>query len=155
MQTHHIGITVNGTPHQAVVEPRLLLVDYLREVAGLKGTHIGCDTTNCGCCTVLLDGSSVKSCTVFAVQADGRGVLTVEGLAEDGRLHPLQEAFWEHRAFQCGYCTSGMLMSAYHLLSRNPNPTREEARQAIAGNLCRCTGYHPIVDAIMDTPWRR
>ena len=154
MTLHTIAVTVNGTLHQATVEPRLLLVDFLREVVGLKGTHIGCDTTNCGACTVLLDGVSVKSCTVLAVQADGREVTTVEGLARNGELHPLQQAFWEHRALQCGYCTPGMLMSALHLLRRRPDPTPEEARRAIAGNLCRCTGYQPIVAAILEAARR-
>ncbi len=143
-----IQVTINGESFSSLVEPRLLMVDFLREVAGLKGTHIGCDTTNCGACTVLLDGVSVKSCTVFAVQADGRQITTVEGLADGDRLHAIQQAFWEHRALQCGYCTSGMLMSAYHLLSQCADPTEAEARRAIGGNLCRCTGYHPIVAAI-------
>jgi len=125
-----------------------LLVDYLRDVAGLAGTHYGCDTTNCGACTVVIDGRSAKSCTWFAVQADGREVLTVEGLARDGELHPIQEAFREHHALQCGFCTSGMLMSAYFLLSKNPDPSDAEIRQALAGNLCRCTGYLPIVEAV-------
>jgi carbon-monoxide dehydrogenase small subunit len=125
-----------------------LLVDYLRDVAGLAGTHYGCDTTNCGACTVMIDGRSAKSCTWFAVQADGREVLTVEGLARDGELHPIQEAFREHHALQCGFCTSGMLMSSYFLLSKNPDPSDAEIRQALAGNLCRCTGYLPIVEAV-------
>jgi len=154
MTPHAIAVTVNGTLHRATVEPRLLLVDFLREVVGLKGPHIGCDTTNCGACTVLLDGASVKSCTVLAVQADGREVTTVEGLARNGGLHPLQQAFWEHRALQCGYCTPGMLMSALYLLRRRPDPTPEEARRAIAGNLCRCTGYQPIVAAILEAARR-
>jgi carbon-monoxide dehydrogenase small subunit len=148
MYERRITVRVNGETYTAEVEPRLLLVDFLRDVVGSKGTRIGCDTTNCGCCTVLLDGVSVKSCTLFAVQADGREVLTVEGLQANGQLHPLQEAFWEHRALQCGYCTSGMLLSAYFLLSRNPEPTEEEIRRGIAGNLCRCTGYRPIIMAI-------
>lgn len=125
-----------------------MLVDYLRDVAGLAGTHYGCDTTNCGACTVMIDGRSAKSCTWFAVQADGREVLTVEGLARDGELHPIQEAFREHHALQCGFCTSGMLMSSYFLLSKNPDPSDAEIRQALAGNLCRCTGYLPIVEAV-------
>jgi carbon-monoxide dehydrogenase small subunit len=130
------------------VEPRLLLVDYLRDVVGLKGTHFGCDTTSCGACTVIVDGRSTKSCTFFAVQADGREILTIEGVARDGELHPIQEAFWTHHALQCGFCTSGMVMSAYFLLSRNPNPSEVEIKQGIAGNLCRCTGYLPIVEAV-------
>lgn len=143
-----IEVTVNGRRHEHEVEPRLLLVDYLRDVAGLAGTHYGCDTTNCGACTVVIDGRSAKSCTWFAVQADAREVLTVEGLARDGELHPIQEAFREHHALQCGFCTSGMLMSAYFLLSKNPDPSDAEIRQALAGNLCRCTGYLPIVEAV-------
>lgn len=143
-----IAVTINGRRHEHEVEPRLLLVDYLRDVAGLTGTHYGCDTTNCGACTVVIDGRSAKSCTWFAVQADGREVLTVEGLARDGELHPIQEAFREHHALQCGFCTSGMLMSAYFLLSKNPDPSDAEIRQALAGNLCRCTGYLPIVEAV-------
>jgi carbon-monoxide dehydrogenase small subunit len=143
-----IEVTVNGRRHEHEVEPRLLLVDYLRDVAGLAGTHYGCDTTNCGACTVVIDGRSAKSCTWFAVQADGREVLTVEGLARDGELHPIQEAFREHHALQCGFCTSGMLMSSYFLLSKNPDPSDAEIRQALAGNLCRCTGYLPIVEAV-------
>ena len=143
-----IQVTINGRRYDHEVEPRLLLVDYLRDVAGLAGTHYGCDTTNCGACTVVIDGRSAKSCTWFAVQADGREVLTVEGLARDGELHPIQEAFREHHALQCGFCTSGMLMSAYFLLSKNPDPSDAEIRQALAGNLCRCTGYLPIVEAV-------
>jgi carbon-monoxide dehydrogenase small subunit len=143
-----IRVTVNGQIYEHEVEPRLLLIDYLRDVAGLLGTHYGCDTTSCGACTIIVDGRSAKSCTRFAVQADGQEILTVEGLACDGRLHPIQEAFWEHHALQCGFCTSGMLMSAYFLLSKNPNPTDADIKQGLAGNLCRCTGYLPIVAAV-------
>ncbi|MDR7523259.1 MAG: (2Fe-2S)-binding protein [Armatimonadota bacterium] len=145
-----ISVTVNGTAHQAEVEPRLLLVHFLREVLGLTGTHIGCDTTNCGACTVLMDGRPVKSCTIFAVQADGRDLMTVEGLATDGQLHPIQEGFHEKHGLQCGFCTPGMMMTGYALLQRNPNPTEAEIRWAISGNLCRCTGYVNIVEAIKD-----
>jgi carbon-monoxide dehydrogenase small subunit len=123
-------------------------VDYLRDVVGLKGTHFGCDTTSCGACTVIVDGRSAKSCTRFAVQADGKEILTIEGLARDGELHPIQEAFWTHHALQCGFCTSGMVMSAYFLLLRNSNPSEAEIKHGIAGNLCRCTGYLPIVEAV-------
>ncbi|MEM1599947.1 MAG: (2Fe-2S)-binding protein [Sulfolobaceae archaeon] len=144
----NVRIKINGKIYEANVEPRMLLVDFIRDVAKLKGTHIGCDTTSCGACTVIVNGVSVKSCTMFAVEADGAEILTVEGLEKDGKLHPIQEAFWEHHALQCGYCTPGMLMSAYFLLSRNPNPTEEEIRDAIAGNICRCTGYLPIIKAI-------
>jgi carbon-monoxide dehydrogenase small subunit len=143
-----IRVTINGQIYEHEVEPRLLLIDYLRDVAGLLGTHYGCDTTSCGACTIIVDGRSAKSCTRFAVQADGQEILTVEGLACDGRLHPIQEAFWEHHALQCGFCTSGMLMSAYFLLSKNPNPTDADIKQGLAGNLCRCTGYLPIVAAV-------
>ncbi len=148
MAKHHISVTVNGTVHEAEVEPRLLLVHFIREVLGLTGTHIGCDTTNCGACTVLLDGRAVKSCTVFAVQADGRQIMTVEGLAQDGQLHPIQEGFYEKHGLQCGFCTPGMMMTAYAFLQQNPDPTEEQIRWAISGNLCRCTGYVNIVEAI-------
>jgi carbon-monoxide dehydrogenase small subunit len=144
----HIKVKVNGQSYKHEVEPRLLLVDYLRDVVGLKGTHFGCDTTSCGACTVIVDGRSAKSCTLFAVQADGKDILTIEGLARDGKLHPIQEAFWTHHALQCGFCTSGMVMATYFLLSRNPNPSEAEIKQGIAGNLCRCTGYLPIVEAV-------
>jgi len=149
----HVAITVNGALHESDVAARLLLVHYLRSVRGLTGTHVGCDTTNCGACTVLLDGESVKSCTVLAVQADGSRVTTIEGLAGDGAgtLHPLQEAFWEHHGLQCGYCTPGMIMRGVDLLGRQPNPTEQQVREGLAGNLCRCTGYHNIVKAIMST----
>jgi carbon-monoxide dehydrogenase small subunit len=143
-----IKVKVNGKSYEHEVEPRLLLVDYLRDVLGLKGTHFGCDTTSCGACTVIVDGRSAKSCTLFAVQANGRDILTIEGLARNGKLHPIQEAFWTHHGLQCGFCTSGMVMSVYFLLSRNPNPSEGEIKQAIAGNLCRCTGYLPIVEAV-------
>jgi aerobic carbon-monoxide dehydrogenase small subunit len=150
-----VTVTVNGRLYTCTVEPRLLLVDFLRNELGLTGTHVGCDTTNCGACTIHLDGRSVKSCTLFAVQADGRAVRTVEGLAMGergvggrGNLHPLQQAFHDAHALQCGYCTPGMLMSALYLLERQPRPSREQIKRAIAGNLCRCTGYEFIVDAI-------
>lgn len=144
-----VNITVNGTTHTSEVEPRLLLVDYLRSVLNLTGTHVGCDTSNCGACTVNLNGDAVKSCTVFAVQADGGDVTTLEGLAAaDGTLHPIQEGFWEKHGLQCGFCTPGMIMSAHDLLSKNPNPTEAEIREGLSGNLCRCTGYHNIVQAV-------
>jgi carbon-monoxide dehydrogenase small subunit len=148
MSTHNIALTVNGTAHRAEVEARLLLVHYLRDELRLTGTHIGCDTTHCGACTVLLDGTPVKSCTLFAVQADGRSVSTVEGLELGGELHAVQKAFKEEHALQCGFCTPGMMMSAVALLERNPAPSELEIRQAISGNLCRCTGYVNIVKAI-------
>ncbi len=144
----HITVTVNGQLRVADVEPRRLLVHFLREDLGLTGTHTGCDTTNCGACTVLLDGRAVKSCTVLAVQADGREVMTVEGLARGDSLHPIQEAFLAKHGLQCGYCTSGMLMSAYALLEGNPAPTEDEVRTGISGNLCRCTGYVKIIDSV-------
>ena len=143
-----IAISVNGTKHEAEVEPRLLLVQFLRENLGLTGTHVGCDTSQCGACTVMLDGRSVKSCTVLAVQADGGDVLTVEGLRTDREFHPVQQAFWDEHGLQCGFCTPGMIMAAYQLLQENQNPSEEEIRLAISGNLCRCTGYHNIVRAI-------
>jgi carbon-monoxide dehydrogenase small subunit len=145
---HQISVTVNGTAHRAEVESRLLLVHLIRENLRLTGTHIGCDTSHCGVCTVLLDGEPVKSCTVLAVQADGRKVSTVEGLESGGKLHPIQEAFTEKHALQCGYCTPGMLMTCSALLERNRNPSEQEIRQAISGNLCRCTGYLNIVKAV-------
>jgi carbon-monoxide dehydrogenase small subunit len=148
MSRHHISVTVNGNRHEADVESRLLLVDFIRDTLGLTGTHVGCDTSDCGACTVILDGKAVKSCTVLAVQADGKALLTVEGLAKDGRLHPLQEGFLEKHGLQCGFCTPGMLMASYWLLQRKPNPTEEEIREAISGNLCRCTGYVKIVEAV-------
>ena len=143
-----LQLTVNGESHDMEVEPRLLLVHFLRDKLGLTGTHIGCDTTNCGACTVHLNGESVKSCTVLAVQAEGAEVTTIEGLADGETLHPLQQAFWEHHGLQCGYCTPGMIMAAADLLERNPSPSEEEVRHALEGNLCRCTGYHNIVKAV-------
>ena len=143
-----ISVTVNGKQQRHEVEPRLLLVHYLRDVLGLTGTHVGCDTSQCGACTVIMNGVGVKSCTVLAVQADGAEVLTIEGLAKDGQLHPLQEGFWAEHGLQCGYCTPGMIMSTYQLLGRNPNPSEEEIRSELEGNLCRCTGYHNIVKAV-------
>jgi len=145
---HQISVTVNGTAHEAEVESRLLLVHFIREQLRLTGTHIGCDTSHCGVCTVLLDGQPVKSCTLLAVQADGRSVSTVEGLEQGGKLHPIQEAFTEKHALQCGFCTPGMLMTCSALLERNKNPSEQEIRQAISGNLCRCTGYLNIVKAV-------
>jgi carbon-monoxide dehydrogenase small subunit len=149
MAKRQVNVTVNGTGYADEVEPRLLLVHYLRDVLGLTGTHIGCDTSQCGACTVVIDGAAVKSCTVFAVQADGRQILTVEGLAKDGQLHPIQEGFWEEHGLQCGYCTPGMMMTAYDLLSNNANPSEQEIRHALHGNLCRCTGYQHIVNAVL------
>ncbi len=143
-----ISVTVNGRLRKAEVEPRLLLVHFLREQLNLTGTHVGCDTSQCGACTILLDGQSAKSCTVLAVQADGCEVLTVEGLAKDGELHPVQEGFWEEHGLQCGYCTPGMIMTGVDLLNSNPNPTEAEIRQGLCGNFCRCTGYQHIVNAI-------
>ncbi len=143
-----IAVTVNGKAHRLNIEPRLLLVEMLREELDLTGTHIGCETTYCGACTVLLNGASVKSCTVFAVQADQGEVLTVEGLAQNGNLHPIQQAFAEQHGLQCGYCTPGFLLSTYQLLSENPRPDEKEIRKAIAGNTCRCTGYQNIVKAM-------
>jgi carbon-monoxide dehydrogenase small subunit len=148
MATHKIKLTVNGSAREAEVESRLLLVHLLREVFRMTGTHIGCDTTHCGACTVLLDGQPVKSCTVLAVQAHGRQVMTVEGLEQGGKLHPIQEGFTEKHGLQCGYCTPGMLMTACALLQRNKNPSELEIREAISGNLCRCTGYVNIVKAV-------
>jgi carbon-monoxide dehydrogenase small subunit len=145
-----VRISVNGAARENEVEPRLLLVHYLRDRLGLTGTHVGCDTTNCGACTVHLNGEAVKSCTVLAVQADGAEVTTIEGLDRGGELHPLQEAFWKNHGLQCGYCTPGMIMAAADLLERNPNPSEEEVRHGLEGNLCRCTGYHNIVKAVLD-----
>jgi aerobic carbon-monoxide dehydrogenase small subunit len=145
-----VELRVNGVEHRLEVEPRLLLVHALRDRLGLTGTHVGCDTSNCGACTVHLEGQAVKSCTVLAVQADGAEVTTIEGMARDGELHPLQEAFWNDHGLQCGYCTPGMIMAAAGLLDRNPNPTEDEVRHALEGNLCRCTGYHNIVKAVLD-----
>ena len=145
-----VRLNVNGVGHQLEVEPRLLLVHALRDNLGLTGTHVGCDTSNCGACTVHLDGRAVKSCTVLAVQADGAEVTTIEGMGTEDQLHPLQEAFWNDHGLQCGYCTPGMIMAAAGLLADNPNPTEAEVRLALEGNLCRCTGYHNIVRAVLD-----
>ena len=142
------AITVNGERHEADVEPRLLLAYFLRDNLGLKGTNVGCDTSSCGACTVLIEGESVKSCTVFAVQADGSDVTTIEGLAGDGALHPVQQAFHENHALQCGFCTPGFVMATVSLLQESPNPSEEEIRLGLEGNLCRCTGYHNIVNAV-------
>jgi aerobic carbon-monoxide dehydrogenase small subunit len=146
-----VRIAINGESHESEVIPRLLLVHYLRDTLGLTGTHVGCDTSNCGACTILLDGEAVKSCTVLAVQADGCDVMTIEGLGGNGDrpLHPLQQAFWDHHGLQCGYCTPGMIMRAIDLLQRNPNPSEAEVRSSLDGNLCRCTGYHNIVKAVL------
>jgi aerobic carbon-monoxide dehydrogenase small subunit len=143
-----ISVTINGKPCVDEVEPRLLLIHYLREVVGLTGPHIGCETSTCGACTVMLDGKAVKSCTMFAVQADGRDVLTIEGLAAYGKLDPLQEAFWNEHGLQCGFCTPGMILTARQLLTDNPNPTDDEIRKGLEGNVCRCTGYQHIVNAV-------
>jgi carbon-monoxide dehydrogenase small subunit len=148
MSQHEITVTINGEKQTQRVEARLLLVHFIRETLGLTGTHVGCDTTSCGACTISLDGEVVKSCTVFAVQADGAAIETVEGLAAGGTLHPLQEGFWERHGLQCGFCTPGMLMCARALLAKNPHPTEDEIRHGISGNLCRCTGYNKIVEAI-------
>ena len=143
-----VTIDVNGTSQTRQVEPRLLLVHFLRETLGLTGTHVGCDTSQCGACTVLLDGVAVKSCSLFAVQAEGRKVTTIEGLAKDGKLHPMQEGFWEKHGLQCGFCTPGMILAACQIIERNPNPTEAEIRHGLEGNMCRCTGYANIVKAI-------
>ena len=143
-----ISATVNGRTYKNEVEPRTLLVHYLRDQLNLTGTHVGCDTSQCGACTVLMNGISVKSCTVLAAQADGAEITTIEGLAKGAQLHPIQEGFWEKHGLQCGFCTSGMIMSAYDLLQNNPNPSEEEIRHGLEGNLCRCTGYHNIVKAV-------
>ena len=143
-----ISLTINGKQHTHDVEPRLLLVHYLRDVVGLTGTHVGCETSICGACTVMLDGAAVKSCTLLAVQADGAEITTIEGLSQDGQLHPVQEGFWEQHGLQCGFCTPGMIMAAHQLLQRNPKPSEDEIRHGIEGNLCRCTGYQHIVDAV-------
>ena len=145
-----VAITVNGVRYEQDVEPRLLLVHFLRDTLGLTGTHVGCDTSNCGACTVHLDGEAVKSCTVLAVQADGSEVKTIEGLGREGDLHPMQEAFWKNHGLQCGYCTPGMIMASADLIAKNPDPSEAEVREALAGNLCRCTGYHNIVKAVLD-----
>ena len=143
-----ITVTVNGERHASEVEPRTLLSTYLRETLNLTGTHIGCDTSQCGACTVMVDGETAKSCTVFAIQADGAEITTIEGLEQDGQLHPVQQGFFEEHGLQCGFCTPGMMMSSISLLDRNPDPSEAEIRHAIAGNLCRCTGYHNIVKAV-------
>jgi len=148
MSRHTVTVTINGEKQTREVDARLLLVHFIREDLALTGTHIGCDTTSCGACTISLNGEVVKSCTVFAVQADGATIDTVEGMAKGGNLHPLQQGFWEKHGLQCGFCTPGMLMSARSLLKKNPNPSEDEIRQGIAGNLCRCTGYNKIVEAI-------
>ena len=145
--THPVQVIVNGVRYAHEVEPRLLLVHFLRDVLDLTGTHIGCDTSQCGACTVLVDGLAVKSCTMFAVQASGSEILTIEGLAGDGKLHPLQEGFWEEHGLQCGFCTPGMIMTLFQVLERNDDPSDEEIRQGIVGNICRCTGYQNIVKA--------
>jgi aerobic-type carbon monoxide dehydrogenase small subunit (CoxS/CutS family) len=144
-----VSLTVNGATSQHDVEPRLLLVYYIREVLGLTGTKVGCDTSSCGACTVLLNGESVKSCTVFAVQADGADITTIEGLASDGQLHPVQQAFQDNHGLQCGYCTPGMVMAAVSLLKEHPNPDERDVREGLEGNLCRCTGYHNIVKSVL------
>ena len=143
-----INVSVNGKSYEKEVEPRLLLVHFLREDLGLTGTNVGCETSLCGACTVLVDGEAVKSCTQLAVQADGASITTIEGLANGSQLHPLQDAFWEKHGLQCGYCTPGMILSASYLLSHNPDPTEAEIREGLKGNLCRCTGYHNIVEAV-------
>jgi carbon-monoxide dehydrogenase small subunit len=144
-----IHVTVNGTDHESDVEPRTLLVHYVREALGLTGTNVGCDTSSCGACSLHLNGEAVKSCTVLAVQADGADILTIEGLAHDGEMHPMQKAFMENHGLQCGYCTPGMVMAATSFLNENPNPTEREVRLGLEGNLCRCTGYHNIVKAVL------
>jgi carbon-monoxide dehydrogenase small subunit len=146
----NVSVAVNGVAREAEVEPRTLLVYFLRETLGLTGTNVGCDTSSCGACTVLVDGESVKSCTMLAAQADGREVTTIEGLATDGQLHPIQEAFHRNHGLQCGFCTPGMIMAAASYLEENPTPTEEQVREALEGNLCRCTGYHNIVKSILD-----
>tara|TARA_B100000686_G_scaffold255048_1_gene266383 strand:+ start:320 stop:790 length:471 start_codon:yes stop_codon:yes gene_type:complete len=143
-----VSITVNGVTKSSEIEPRLLLAQYLREVLDLTGTHIGCDTTSCGACTVIMDGKSIKSCTIFAVQANGSDITTIEGLADGDKLHPVQEGFWEKHGLQCGFCTPGMIMSSVSLLNSNPDPSEKEIRHGLAGNVCRCTGYHNIVLAV-------
>jgi carbon-monoxide dehydrogenase small subunit len=143
-----VKTTINGQAYSHEVEPRLLLVHYIRETVGLTGTHVGCDTSQCGACTILMNGQAVKSCTLFAVQADGATMTTIEGLAKNGELHPIQQGFWEKHGLQCGFCTPGMIMAAYQMLERYPNPSEEQIRHQLEGNLCRCTGYHNIVKAI-------
>jgi len=154
MAKQTVKLKINGREREAAVEPRLLLVHFIRETLALTGTHIGCDTSNCGACTVIVNGKTVKSCTMFAVQADGAEIMTVEGLIKDGALHPLQEGFKQEHGLQCGFCTPGMLMSSYALLSKTPNPTEDDIRWGISGNLCRCTGYQNIVKAVLDAAKR-
>ncbi len=144
----NISLSINGTSYQADVEPRLLLVHFIRDLAGLTGTHVGCETSICGACTIMVNGQPIKSCTMLAVQADGANITTIEGLAQNGELHPVQEGFWEKHGLQCGYCTPGMIMSACGLLKNNPNPSEDEIRHGLEGNLCRCTGYQKIVEAV-------
>ncbi|HEX5904002.1 MAG TPA: (2Fe-2S)-binding protein [Actinomycetota bacterium] len=146
----NVSVTVNGVAREADVEPRTLLVYFLRETLGLTGTNVGCDTSSCGSCTILLDGESVKSCTLLAAQVDGKAITTIEGMATDGELHPIQEAFRRNHGLQCGFCTPGMVMAAASYLIENPSPTEEEVRHSLEGNLCRCTGYHNIVKSILD-----
>ena len=142
------SVKINGVSYSHEVEPRLLLVHYIRELVGLTGTHVGCDTSQCGACTIIYNGMAVKSCNLFAVQADGAEIMTIEGLAKDGQLHPIQEGFWEKHGLQCGFCTPGMILAAYQILQRYPKPTEQQIRHQLEGNLCRCTGYHNIVKAI-------
>ena len=153
--TVKVRATVNGEPREGEITARLLLVHWLRDNLGLTGTHVGCDTSNCGACTCLVDGDAVKSCTVLAAQVDGADVTTIEGLASEGDLHPLKTAFWEQHGLQCGYCTPGMIMAAAGLLARNPDPSEEEVRHGLEGNLCRCTGYHNIVQAVLEAAGAR
>ena len=148
MVKQNVTVTINGTSHSHEVEARLLLVHFIRELAGLTGTHVGCDTSQCGACTIHMNGQAVKSCTLLAVQADGAQITTIEGMAKDGKLHPIQEGFWEKHGLQCGICTPGMIMAAYQMLERYPKPSEEQIRHQLEGNLCRCTGYHNIVKAI-------
>ena len=143
-----VKMTINGTSYSHEVEPRMLLVHYIRETVGLTGTHIGCDTSQCGACTIIMNGLAVKACNLFAVQADGAQIMTIEGLAKNGQLHPIQQGFWEKHGLQCGYCTPGMILASYQLLQRYPRPTEAEIRHQLEGNLCRCTGYHNIVKAV-------
>ncbi|MHB1471956.1 MAG: (2Fe-2S)-binding protein [Thermoplasmataceae archaeon] len=145
-----VTVTINGKEYSSKVEPRMLLVHFIRDVAGLTGTHVGCDTSNCGACTVVLDGKAVKSCTVLAVQCDNKRITTVEGLSKDGKLHPIQKSFVDKHGLQCGYCTSGMIMTSFWLLQRNRNPSEKQIREALSGNLCRCTGYENIVKAVKE-----
>ena len=148
MANQVIHTAINGQEHTHEVEPRMLLVHYIRDVVGLTGTHVGCETSLCGACTIMIDGQAVKSCTMLAVQADGAEITTIEGLAQNGELHPIQEGFWECHGLQCGFCTPGMIIAAHQLLQRNPNPSEDEIRHGLDGNLCRCTGYQHIVDAV-------